>query len=138
MDYELAKNKAIKYIGIAKKTEHEVRTKLMTQSFDETTIDKVISYLNELEYIDDINYVDAYMRQCMRLQKYSIYEIKQKLLQKGIKKDIIETALFKLEDINYEEDVVEKLISTKSKLLDDVKLKQYLYKRGFRKFNFEE
>lgn len=138
MDYELAKNKAIKYIGIAKKTEHEVRNKLMTQSFDETTIDKVISYLNELEYINDINYVDAYMRQCMRLQKYSIYEIKQKLLQKGIKKDIIEAALFKLEDTNYEEDVVEKLINTKSKLLDDVKLKQYLYKRGFRKFNFEE
>ena len=83
MSFEAAKEKAIKYIVVAKKTKQEVRNKLTKSGFDDETIEEVISYLEKLNYLDDNEYVDAYIRQCMRLQSYSIYEIKQKLLQKG-------------------------------------------------------
>ena len=102
MNFELAKEKAIKYIAISKKTKYEVRVKLQKLGAQESVIEEVIEYLSNLNYLNDDEYVDAYIRQCMRLLNYSIYEIKNKLLQKGIDKYIIEEKLYKLEDTNYE------------------------------------
>lgn len=132
MDYEVAKEKAIRYIVVARKTEDEVRKKLIKSGFDEIIIDKVIKHLIKLDYINDNDYVDAYIRQCMRLLNYSIYEIKNKLLQKGIKKDIIEEKLQKLYECNYEEEIVAKLLNGKLKSMEPIKKKQYLFRRGFR------
>lgn len=132
MDYEVAKEKAIRYIVLARKTEEEVRKKLRRAGCEEKIIDKVIKYLTKLDYINDSEYVDAYIRQCMRLLNYSIYEIKNKLLQKGIKKDIIEEKLLILYSSNYEEKIVDKLLSGKLKSMDPLKKKQYLFRRGFK------
>ncbi len=128
MDFEIAKEKATKYIGISKKTSYEVKNKLKTIGCDNDICSRVIEYLTDLNYINDNEYVDAYIRQNMRLLKYSIYEIKQKLLQKGIDKDIIEVSLQKLRDLNYEKSIIDKI---SSKYSDEKKLKQYLYRRGF-------
>lgn len=132
MEFEIAKEKAIKYIGISKKTEYEVYTKLRKIGYDENTSKDVIEYVKNLGYIDDYDYVDAYIRQCMRLLNYSIYEIKNKLLQKGIKKDIIEEKLEFLYNENYESKVLSKLLSGKLKDIEKLKKKQYLYRRGFK------
>ncbi len=132
MSFELAKEKAIKYIVLAKKTSQEVRNKLQKSGFDENIIDEVISYLEDLNYLNDNEYVDAYIKQCMRLKNYSIYEIKQKLLQKGVKKDIIENELEKLAKTSYESEIVNKLLNTKLKNMEFIKKKQYLYRRGFK------
>ena len=136
MSFEVAKEKALRYLVTAKKTEQEVRNKLKKCNFEESIIEDVISYLKDLDYINDKDYIDAYIRQCMRLQSYSIYEIKQKLLQKGIKKDIIENKLELLYESDYEKDIVEKLLNNKLKNMEDLKKKQYLYRRGF-KYNTE-
>ena len=106
MSFEVAKEKAIRYIALSRKTSYEVKTKLSKIGVDEDIIDKVIEYLIDLDYINDKEYVDAYVRQCMRLQSHSIYEIKNKLLQKGIKKDIIENKLDKLSNTDYEEKII--------------------------------
>lgn len=132
MDYEIAKEKAIKYIVVARKTEDEVRKKLKKIGFEDDIIDRVIMHLTKLDYINDFDYVDAYIRQCMRLLNYSIYEIKNKLLQKGIKKDIIEEKLQNLYETEYEEKIVQKLLNGKLKNMEILKQKQYLYRRGFR------
>ena len=137
MSFEVAKQKAIKYVGISKKTEKEVRNKLSSLNFDSNIIDEVIDYLKELDYINDYEYVDAYIRQCMRLLEYSTYEIKQKLLQKGINKYIIEEKIITLEDSDYDLKLTNKLISGKCKNMDKLKLKQYLYRRGL-KLNSDE
>lgn len=137
MSFEVAKQKAIKYVGISKKTEKEVRNKLSSLNFDSNIIDEVIDYLKELDYINDYEYVDAYIRQCMRLLEYSTYEIKQKLLQKGINKYIIEEKIITLEDSDYDLKLTNKLISGKCKNMDKLKLKQYLYRRGL-KLNLDE
>ncbi len=131
MDFETAKIKAIRYIGISKKTEQEVKNKLYSLKCDEETVDLVTDYLTSLGYINDNEYVDAYIRQNMRLLTMSIYQIKQKLLQKGIKKYIIEEKLQALYDCDYEKKVLERLYNTKFKNLDDIKIKKYLYQKGF-------
>lgn len=136
MDFETAKSKAIKYIGISKKTEFEVRMKLKRINVNDEIVDDVISYITELGYINDNEYVDAYIRQNMRLFSMSIYEMKQKLLQKGIKKYIIEEKLDNLYDTDYEKKVIEKLYNTKFKNMDELKIKKYLYSKGFTKDEF--
>lgn len=138
MNFELAKSKVINYIGISKKTENEVISKLKLIGADEKVISDVISYLNEAGYINDKDYTDAYIRQCMRLLKYSIYEIRQKLLQKGIKRDIIETSLENIDANNYENNVMSKIIKSKIKSMDEQKINQYLYRRGFKNYSYEE
>lgn len=134
MSFEVAKEKAIRYIALSRKTSYEVKIKLSKIGVDEDIIDQVIEYLIDLDYINDEEYVDAYVRQCMRLQSHSIYEIKNKLLQKGIKKDIIENKLDKLSNTDYEEKIIKKLLEGKLNSYDELKKKQYLYRRGFKNF----
>lgn len=140
MDFEIAKEKAVRYLVTAKKTEHEVRLKLKKSKFSEEIIDDVVNYLIKINYINDEDYVDAYIRQCMHLLNYSIFEISQKLLQKGIKKYIIEEKVEKLRNTNYENELTQKLLKGKLKNMEEVKVKKYLFRRGLLKssFDFEE
>jgi SOS response regulatory protein OraA/RecX len=85
MDFEEAKFKAIKYVGISKKTKYEVTSKLKKIGVEGKVITDVLKYLEELDYVNDLDYVDSYIRQNIRSQKYSIYEITEKLKVKGNK-----------------------------------------------------
>ncbi|MEG2311050.1 MAG: regulatory protein RecX, partial [Clostridia bacterium] len=102
MNLECAHEIAIKYIGISKKSEFEVRLKLNRYGFSNLIVDQTIDFLKSIGYIDDAMYVDAYIIQCMHLLNYSIYEIKNKLLQKGINKNIIEDKIKKISSTDYE------------------------------------
>jgi len=133
MDYNVAKEKAVRYIGISKKTTAEVIKKLKSLGVDSLAISKIIKEITELEYLNDSEYVAAYIRQSQRMQKYSIYELEQKLLQKGIKGCIMEEKLQELQDSNYEELIVERLLETKLKDYDNMKAANYIYRRGFKK-----
>ena len=128
----LARDKAIRYIGISKKTEYEVRQKLKRLQVTSSVIDEEIEYLKELGFIDDRDYVKSFVKQCYKMSQYSIYEIYNKLLQKGLQTSIIEEELELLKDSDYEEQVKEKLINGKLKSYDEEKRKAYLYRRGFK------
>lgn len=138
MDYIIAKEKAIKYIGISKKTEYEVIKKLKSLGVDSLTISKVINYLNELGYLDDVDYVRSYIRQNVKMLKYSKYELKQKLLQKGVKASIIDLEFEDNLPESYETDVIDKLVNGKLKDYDNIKKKEYIYRRGFSLDNLGE
>lgn len=138
MEYEEAKQKIIKFIGISKKTEYEVINKLKRMSVNNDDIELIVNELKDFGYINDYDYVDSYIKQSKRLLKYSVFEIKQKLLQKGIKEDIIEPKVEQLYDINYENEIILHIIKSKSSFMDEVKLKKYLYNRGFKKTRLEE
>ena len=128
----LARDKAIRYIGISKKTEYEVIKKLKGLKIASSVIEQEIEYLKELGYIDDVDYVKSYIRQCEKMLNYSIYEITNKLLQKGVKASIIEQELEILKETDYESRVIDKLMHGKLKSYDEMKQKNYLYRRGFR------
>ena len=126
-----ARDKAIRYIGISKKTEYEVVKKLKGLKVASSVIEQEIQYLKELGFINDEDYVKSYIKQCSKMQNYSIYEISNKLLQKGIKASIIEQEIDVLKDTEYELKVIAKLINGKLKSYDEIKQKNYLYRRGF-------
>ena len=127
-----ARDKAIGYIGISKKTEYEVKKKLKGLKVTSSVIDEEIEYLKELGFIDDVDYAKSYIRQCEKMQNYSIYEITNKLLQKGIKASIIDEEIDVLKETDYESKVVEKLFKGKLKSYDEMKQKNYLYRRVFK------
>ena len=77
------------------------------------------------------NNVINWLEQCEKMQNYSIYEITNKLLQKGIKASIIDDEIDILKETEYEQRVIDKLINGKLKSYDEIKQKNYLYRRGF-------
>ena len=131
MNFEQAKEKAVKYLVLTLRTENEVRNKLKKLNVEEDIIEQVIEYLKGINYINDSNYIEAYIRQCIKIPKYSKYEIKMKLLQKGINKNLLEEKLEEHDMQEYEKKIVEKLKSSKLKDMDEIKQKAYLYRRGF-------
>ena len=88
-------------------------------------------YLKGIGYIDDSKYVDAYLRQSVSIPKYSVYEIKMKLIQKGINKNLLSEKLSEFNKSAYEKKIVEKLLNGKLKGMEPLKQKAYLYRRGF-------
>lgn len=135
MNFEEAKEKAVKYLVLQLRTEMEVKQKLQKLNVEEYIIAEVLEYLKSIGYIDDAKYVDAYLRQSVNIPKYSIFEIKMKLKQKGISKELIEKKLFEFDSKSYEEELVEKLKRGKLKNMEEIKQRAYLYRRGFKVSN---
>ncbi len=131
MEFEEAKERAVRYLVLALRTQREVENKLRKLKVNDEIIFQVVEYLKDIGYIDDLKYVDAYLRQCISIPKYSVYEIKMKLLQKGIDKELLQKKLSKFNSKNYEKKLVEKLLNGKLKNMEPIKQKAYLYRRGF-------
>ena len=133
MNFEDANEKAVRFLATSLKTEYEVRQKLFKLNCETNIADKVIEHLKEISYINDEEYVNAYIRQCKKLPKYSIYEVINRLKQKGINDENLAKCKYELENSEYELDLVNKLKRKKSNI-DPLKLKAYLYRRGFKNF----
>ena len=131
MNFEEAKEKAVNYLVLSLRTEEEVKNKLRKLNVEEDVICEVTEYLKGIGYIDDSKYVDAYLRQSVSIPKYSVYEIKMKLIQKGINKNLLSEKLSEFNKSAYEKKIVEKLLNGKLKGMEPLKQKAYLYRRGF-------
>ena len=136
MDYETAKEKAVRYLVLALRTEEEVKNKLRKLNVEEGIIVQVTEYLKSIGYIDDEKYVEAYIRQCINIPKYSKYEIRMKLIQKGINKEILSEKLEELDNCDYENKLIDKILKGKLKNMEPLKQKAYLSRRGFRTPNY--
>lgn len=132
MNFEEAKEKAVKYLVLQLRTEAEVKQKLKKLNVEDEIISQVTSYLKSIGYIDDNKYVEAYLRQSVNIPKYSVFEIKMKLKQKGIHKEIIEKKLEEFNTKEYESKLIEKLKNGKLKNMEEIKQRAYLYRRGFK------
>ncbi|MEG1008586.1 MAG: regulatory protein RecX [Clostridia bacterium] len=128
IEFEKAKERAIQYIALSKKTKSEVYNKLNNLKYDTSIISDVIEYLESINYLNDLDYVLTYLRECNKFLKYSVFEIKYKLKNKGIDKNIIDSCIEDFDVVEYENKVKEKI---RLKYLDKDKLKNYLYRRGF-------
>ncbi len=131
MNFEEAKERAVRYLVLQLRTVEEVKNKLKKLNVDEDIIIEVTEYLKSIGYLDDSKYVDAYLRQCLSMPKYSKCEIKMKLLQKGIDKNLLLDKLNEFDSYNYEKTLIDKLLNGKLKNMEPLKQKAYLYRRGF-------
>ena len=136
------KQRALKYIMFKKRTEREVRAKL--RNILAKTDCSELNSLNELEnslieelkeqgYIDDQRYIERSISEFINLKTLSIEEIKNKLLQKGLDKQLIEEYIDsnkeKLKE--YELHSAKKIWQKKSKTMDPAEIKQYLMRKGY-------
>lgn len=88
-----AKNSAIRYLSYRPRTIWEVKSKLYSLKFSTETIEKTIDFLKEYGYLDDEKFAVKYINEKLKLTKSSFKKLEQELLQKGIKKDILEGVL---------------------------------------------
>ncbi|KKQ38917.1 MAG: Regulatory protein RecX [Candidatus Roizmanbacteria bacterium GW2011_GWA2_37_7] len=89
--------KALFYLRFRARSEQEMRQYLQKKSqtyrFDEENIKDTIDHLIKHKYIDDNKFAQAYVRSRTYINPKGNYAIIQELLQKGIKKKIIDLAL---------------------------------------------
>ena len=108
-DYNKAKEKAFRLLSIRDHSEKELYDKLL-KDYDEHTSAAIISKFSELGLLNDEEFARVYFEQLIRKGK-SIKEVRYRLLQKGIARDIVDE-LISSSSIS-EEDRIRELIETK-------------------------
>lgn len=88
--YKRGKERALYYLKNSDKTAYQMRTKLKEGLYPEKVIEKIIDFLNNYGYIDDLQYAIRFIS--YNINKNSSRKIIEKLRVKGISKDIIEEA----------------------------------------------
>jgi len=132
-EFDREKTKVMKYIVFKKRTENEVRQKFQN-IMGENLLEDIIQYVKDAGYINDYEYIEKQINEYKFLKTLSIKEIKYKLLSKGLSKDLIDEYIQENYDElqEYEKNSIEKIINKKSGTMDEEKLKQYLFKKGYR------
>lgn len=75
-----------------------------------------------------------FIKQNIKFEKYSTFEIRQKLIAKGISKDLIDKHINLLYNIDYDLKLKNKLLETKLRGFDENKIQTYLYRRGLNRY----
>ena len=137
-EFDMAKTRIIKYIMYKKRTENEIREKFKNE-IEQNLLDDIIEYCKEAKYIDDSDYIKKAVNNYMALKNLSIIELNYKILSKGISRDLIEDYIYEnKEELNqYEIKSAINIINKKKKELDELEIKKYLIKKGYKHENIE-
>ena len=142
ISYEASLEKGIFLISLKDRTKKEVQLKLEEKFRNKSAILQAIEKLEELGYLNDLNYAISYIES----KTYGKNRISYNLFQKGIDRSTVEKAYLTLDEEKEEniDDVkLEKLIDKNSrkinssnsrdekKLKEEQKLIQYLARQGF-------
>jgi regulatory protein len=134
--FEKVKQNAFRLLARRARSEKELRDKLKEKKFESGVIDRVVSRLSELNYLDD----EAFARQWVRhlaINKLSgNRKIEASLREKGIAKDLGERMIAEIRGDFPENEALEKLVRRKLKggrpdAGEKRSLAQYLLGRGF-------
>lgn len=137
--YSKARDKAIRLLGFRARTQKEIKDKLIKEEYPLETIERVISFLKEYNYINDLSYAKAFIKEKFRLKGYGAKRLSYELSLKGIDNETISIALEELteNEIIDEYEMAISLVRKKLKGENEVddKLKQrvfgYLARRGY-------
>ena len=131
-----AKTKILKFILYQKRTEQEIRRKFSGTMKDDL-LEYLISYLKELEYINDNEYIMSKVKYFEKIKNLSIREVKYKLLSKGIGKYQLEDFIYEnIDELNeYETKSAQNIIQKKYMSTELEDIKTYLYKKGYKTEN---
>ena len=126
---EGAKRAAARLLSSGRKTVFELKQKLKQKGFDEESIDSAVDMFIKNGFLDDREYAHAYVKDAESFKKYSVRQIKQKLMQKGIDSAIINEVCADLEDTDQLRKLVEREMCPDKKGIEN--LKRRLYSKGF-------
>lgn len=129
---------AMKLIGLRRRSEAEIRSRLQERGTDEELEARVIEELYRFRYLDDESFAESYINDRIRFRPSGSLALRNELKRKGIRQDIIELKLEELFDEEKELATAESLTEKKLKTArtdDKKKLKAkmifYLKSRGF-------
>ena len=142
ISYEASLEKGIFLISLKDRTKKEIRLKLEEKFRNKSAILRAIEKLEELGYLNDLNYAISYIEG----RTYGKNRISYNLFQKGIDKVTVEKAYLTLDEEkeeNVDDTKLEKLIEKNSKKIninnereekkvkEEQKFIQYLARQGF-------
>ena len=129
------KKRALHLLEQMDRTEQQLREKLMASEYPARCIDDAIEYVKSFHYLDDERYAEIFTR--YKKDKMSRQQIKQKLMMKGISRDIISNAIEEAYDVDetvHIRNILEKKHFS-NEAADDGEFRRvynYLLRRGFR------
>ena len=128
-----AKKRALYLLEQMDRTEHQLREKLAKGGYPQECIDAAIAYVKRFHYLDDYRYACNFIRYSQG--KYSRQQMKIRLAQKGIARELVANAIEETYTADESEQIQSLLLKRKfSAECDDKEFKrtyQYLMRRGF-------
>ncbi len=130
-----AKKRAMHILEQMDRTEKQLREKLLSNEYPPSCIDDAIAYVKRFHYLDDYRYACNFVRYSG--ERMSRGQLMQKLLAKGVARDLIELAIEEEYQADELEQIQKLLIKRKyeSKQNDQKemqKIYQFLLRRGFK------
>jgi len=130
-----AKKRALYLLERMDRTEQQLREKLKSSHYPEEVIEEAIEYVKSFHYLDDERYAENFTR--YKKENMSRQQIKQKLMLKGVSKDIIQNAIEEEYDVD-ESIHIRNILEKKHfsyETADEGEFRRvygYLLRRGFR------
>ncbi|MDD3704446.1 MAG: RecX family transcriptional regulator [Clostridiaceae bacterium] len=135
IQYKGALRAALYILARTPKTESDIEKRLIEKQHPSKAIQQVMEYLKEIGYINDESYVESYIRSIKDITGTSRRSILQKLVNKGVDKEIIQQKLDEADIDDYESAIkaAKKKVSNLKGSRKEKKLKllSYLYRKGF-------
>lgn len=130
--YGKAYGRALELIVSRPRSEKEMRDYAMRKKWDEELSDRVLGRLRDKGYLDDEKFAQFWLRARTVGKPRSKRKISAELVQKGVKRDIIDQVLTNYDD-DQEIEALRKLVAKKkNKYSDQQKFMSYLASQGFR------
>ena len=138
-EFDKEKTRVLRYILYKKRSEYEVRKKF-DKVIEPELLEDIIEYLKEAKYINDKEYIERAINNCIILKNLSQREIQYKLIAKGLKKTDIEDYMYENKEMleEYEIKSAENIIYKKSASMEDNEIRQFLLKKGYKTENINK
>ncbi len=88
-----ARDAALRLLAVRARSREELRQRLRRKSFDETTVDEVLSDLENVGLIDDDAFARAWADERARLRPVGPARLRHELYRKGIDRAIVERTI---------------------------------------------
>lgn len=133
-DIEKARETALRYIEYRPRSMAEVRKNLRDKSYDDAVIDQVINRLSDVGLLDDTKFAAYWVEQRETFKPRSQMALRQELLQKGVDRAIIDSAVDSVDETAAATQLAQKQANRYAHLDEDAfrkKMMGYLQRRGF-------
>lgn len=129
-----AKKRAMHLLEQMERTESQLREKLRQGDYPQECIDAAIDYVKSFHYVDDFRYACTYVRYSQ--EKMSRRQMRMKLGQKGISRELIERAIeeeYQADEHEQIQQILQKrhFSTGESDEKEFQRTYQYLMRRGF-------
>lgn len=131
-------NLSIRYLSYRPRSEKEIIDYLTKKKIDEQIQSQIIEKLKKYNFINDIEFVNFWIEQRIKFKHKPLRAIEYELKQKGIDRNLIETAMEKFDKNVFDLENAKKLAERKMDFYRNLdpkkrreKVMNYLLRKGF-------